>query len=65
MHKKGLSHLLEPSFRLYFIFLALFAAASAVMGQYHLALFEGVVVLVLLDVGVLKNRFLKRINKTH
>ena len=47
MHKKGLSHLLEPSFRLYFIFLALFAAASAVMGQYHLALFEGVVVLVL------------------
>ena len=27
MHKKGLSHLLEPSFRLYFIFLAAFAAA--------------------------------------
>ena len=47
MPKKGLSHLLEPSFRLYFIFLAFFAVASAAVGQYQLALAEGLIVLVL------------------
>ena len=47
MHKKGLSHLLEPSFRLYFIFLAAFAIATAVVGKYTLAVVEGVIVLVL------------------
>ncbi len=48
MHKKGLSHLLEPSFRLYFICLAAFAAATALAGRYELAAIEGVIVLILL-----------------
>ena len=47
MHKKGLSHLLEPSFRLYFIFLAAFAAATAISGSFGLAAVEGVVVFLL------------------
>ena len=47
MHKKGLSHLLEPSFRLYFIFLAAFAIATAAAGNYTLAMAEGIIVLVL------------------
>ena len=47
MHKKSLSHLLEPSFRLYFIFLSAFAAATALAGQYALAGAEAVIVLVL------------------
>lgn len=47
MRKKGLTHLLEPSFRLYFLFLAAFAVATALAGHYALAVAEGVVVLVL------------------
>ncbi len=47
MHKKGLSHLLEPSFRLYFIFLAAFAAATALAGGYALAAAEAVIVFIL------------------
>ncbi len=47
MHKKNLTHLLEPSFRLYFICLAAFAAATALASQYILAAVEGVLVLVL------------------
>ena len=47
-HKKGLSHLLEPtSFRVYFIFLAAFAVATALAGHYVLAGAEAVVVLAL------------------
>ena len=48
MRKKGLAHLLEPSFRLYFLFLAAFALATALAGRYALACVEGVIVLVLL-----------------
>lgn len=48
MRKKGLSHLLEPSFRLYFLFLAAFAVATALAGQYVLACVEGIIVLALL-----------------
>lgn len=48
MRKKGLSHLLEPSFRLYFLFLAAFALATALAGRYALACVEGVIVLILL-----------------
>ncbi len=48
MRKKGLSHLLEPSFRLYFLFLAAFAFATALAGQYALACVEGIIVLALL-----------------
>ena len=49
MHKSSidLTRLLEPSYRLYFVFLLLFAAASAVVGQYALAGVECAVVLVL------------------
>ena len=47
MHKKNLTRLLEPSYRLYFVFLLLFALASALAGKYTLAALEGVVVLVL------------------
>ncbi len=47
LHKKGLSHLLEPSFQLYFVFLAVFALATAVAERYALAVIEGVIVLVL------------------
>lgn len=47
MRKKGLTHLLEPSSRLYFLFLAAFALATALAGHYTLAVAEGVVVLVL------------------
>ena len=32
MHKKNLSHLLEPSFRLYFLFLAAFVVAAVGAG---------------------------------
>ena len=48
MRKKGLAHLLEPSFRLYFLFLAAFAAATALAGRYALACVEGIIVLILL-----------------
>ena len=48
MRKKGLAHLLDPSFRLYFLFLAAFAFATALAGQYALACVEGIIVLVLL-----------------
>lgn len=48
MHKKSLSHLLEPSFRLYFICLAAFALATALAGHYGLAMAEAAIVLVLL-----------------
>ena len=48
MPKKGLSHLLEPSFRLYFCFLGAFALSTALAGQYALACVEGVIVLALL-----------------
>ncbi len=47
MHKKSLSHLLEPSFRLYFIFLAAFALATALSGRMELALIQGFIVLLL------------------
>ncbi len=47
MHKKNLSHLLEPSFRLYFIVLAAFALASAAVGKYTLAAVEGIIILIL------------------
>ena len=42
-----LTNLLSPRFGLYFLCLALFAGASAVMGDYYLALAELLVVLVL------------------
>ena len=48
MPKKNLSTLLEPSFRLYFLFLALFALATAAIGEYVLAVAEAIVVLFLL-----------------
>lgn len=48
MRKKGLSHLLEPSFRLYFLFLAAFALVTALAGEYVLAFVEGLIVLGLL-----------------
>ena len=60
MPKKGLSHLLEPSFRLYFIFLAFFAVASAAVGQYQLALAEGLIVLVLFVYFQQRNRVRRR-----
>jgi len=47
VHRKTLAHLLEPSFRLYFIFLAAFALATALAGHYTLAAAEAVVVLAL------------------
>ena len=47
MHKKGLSHLLEPGFRLHFLCLALFALAAAFAGHYALAAVEAVVTLIL------------------
>ena len=47
MSKKSLSHLLEPSFRLYFLFLAAFVVAAVGAGEYLLAGIEGVIVLVL------------------
>ena len=47
MHRKSLSHILEPSFRLYFIFLAAFTLATAVTGDWGLAIVEGVLVLLL------------------
>jgi len=47
MARNPLSHLLEPSFRLYFVCLAGFALAAALAGQYALAGAEAVVVLVL------------------
>ena len=47
MSKKSLSHLLEPSFRLYFLFLAAFVGAAVGAGEYLLAGIEGVIVLVL------------------
>ena len=47
MHKKNLTRLLEPSYRLYFVFLLLFTLATALAGKYTLAALEGVVVLVL------------------
>ncbi len=45
--KKGLSHLLAPSYRLYFAFLLVFAGASAMVGQYALCAVEVTVVLIL------------------
>lgn len=48
MRKKSIAHLLEPSFRLYFLFLAGFAFATALAGQYVLASVEGILVLLLL-----------------
>ena len=48
MRKKGLAHLLEPSFRLYFLFLTAFAFATALAGQYVLACVEGIIVVALL-----------------
>ena len=47
MHKKGLSHLLEPGFRLHFLCLLLFALAAALVGHYALAAIEAVVTLIL------------------
>lgn len=47
MHKKGLTGLLEPSFRLYFIVMALFVVATVAMGELALAVVEGVIVLIL------------------
>ena len=60
MPKKGLSHLLEPSFRLYFCFLAAFALATALAGQYALACVEGVIVLVLVAYFRHSNRSRRR-----
>lgn len=47
MRKKGLLTLLEPSFRLYLIVLALFAVITAAVGEFALAGLEGMIVLVL------------------
>ena len=47
MHKKNLTRLLEPSYRLYFVFLLLFALATALVGKYTLAAIELVMVLAL------------------
>lgn len=47
MHKKGLLNLLAPSFRLYFIVLALFVVITAAMGEFALAGVEGIIVLIL------------------
>ena len=47
MNKKGLSNLLEPSFQLYFVVLALFALVTAVAGKYLLAVAEALVIFVL------------------
>ncbi len=47
MPKKGLSHLLDPSFRLYFLFLAGFSVATALIGQFALAAVEGVIIVIL------------------
>ena len=47
MRKKKLSHLLEPSLRLYFICLVLFALASGLWGSWRLAAVEGAVVILL------------------
>jgi len=49
LHKNNinLTRLLEPSYQLYFLFLFVFAVASAAMGEYVLAGVEGVVVLIL------------------
>ena len=38
MRKNKLTHLLEPSLRLYFVFLLLFAAVSAPVSYTHLTL---------------------------
>ncbi len=47
MNKKGLSRLLEPSFQLYFMVLALFALGTALVGKYILAVTEALVIFVL------------------
>ena len=47
MRKKTLSHLLEPSLRLYFVFLVLFALAAGLWGNWPLAAVEAVVVVAL------------------
>lgn len=47
MNKKGFSRLLEPSFQLYFIVLALFALVTALVGKYVLAVAEALVVFIL------------------
>ena len=49
MRKNKLTHLLEPGMRLYFVFLLLFAAASALFSV-PIAVIEAAVVLVLLSV---------------
>ena len=47
MHRKSLSHILEPSYRLYFIALLLFALAPLLAGDWPIALMEFLLVLLL------------------
>jgi len=48
VHKRGLARLLEPSFRLYFVVLTIFALAAALCRQYVLAGAEAAVIVLLL-----------------
>ena len=47
MNKKNFPRMPEPSFRLYFVVLALFALLTALVGNYPLAAVEGILVLIL------------------
>ena len=47
MRRKALKGLFEPSYRLYFVVMCFFVLSTAVLGEYPLALTEGLVVLTL------------------